>query len=237
MVSTGTALVVSGTAADRYPPGVARPTSAPPSTVASRRRPSPTDPRVAQTEQVVFAATVELVERCGPDVTVEQIAAASGVARSTIYRRWRDVDDLFLDAFDTLTRPPPVPPPTGELRADLVAFAIAYASELNDRSFFALLLFLMDESLRSPRYRTRYRAITRARRKRVDTIVRAAQARRARPIDIDIDATQLADAVMAPLFHARVGLHRLLTDDDARVAVDTALADAGLKRRAGGTGR
>ena len=188
-----------------------------------------TDPRIVQTERAVFAATVRLIEQHGPgEVTIERIATASGVARSTIYRRWANVDDLFLEAFDVITRAVPAPAPTGDLRADLQAFAAAHAGELNDRSFFAVLLYLMDESLRSRPYLARYRAITRARQKRVASIVRAARAGHPRPDDLDAD--RLADAVMAPLFHTRVGLHRRITDVDVREAVDAALVDAGVAR-------
>ena len=187
------------------------------------------------TERTVFAATVSLIEQHGPgEVTIERIAVASGVARSTIYRRWADVDDLFLEAFDVITRAVATPAPTGDLRGDLHAFAAAHARELNDRSFFAVLLYLMDESLRSRPYLARYRAITRARQKRVGAIVRAADARRAAnaaPARAGgLDANRLADAVMAPLFHTRVGLHRRITDDDVREAVDAALVGAGVAR-------
>lgn len=180
------------------------------------------DPRVVQTERAVVAATLTLIERLGPsEVTVERIAEASGVARSTIYRRWPEVEDLFLEAFHELTRTAVAPAPTGDLRADLEAFARDYAGELNDPTFFAVVLFLMDEALRSRRYLAAHRGVTRARARRVARIVAAAQA--AGTVPSTLDAGAVADGVMAPLFQVRVGLHRLLTDDDVRAAVDWTL--------------
>jgi AcrR family transcriptional regulator len=185
------------------------------------------DPRVVQTERAVFAATLALIQELGPaGLTIEAIAARSGVARSTIYRRWGDVDELYLEAFDAFTRAPARPTPTGDLRADLTRFATDYAAELNDERFFAVLLFLMDASLRSRAYRTRYRAITAARQRRVAALARAAATAGAAPEGLD--APSLADAVMAPLFHARVARHRRIEDADVTAAVRDALAEAGV---------
>ena len=194
------------------------------------------DPRVVQTERAVVAATLALIERLGPgEVTVERIAEASGVARSTIYRRWPDVEDLFLEAFHELTRSTVAPTPTGDLRADLEVFARDYAGELNDPTFFAVVLFLMDEALRSRRYVAAHRGVTRARARRVARIVAAARAAGAVPPTVDEAA--VADCLMAPLFQVRVGLHRLLTDDDVRAAVDWTLATAGLPQARARRGR
>ena len=61
-------------------------------------------PASLQTEQMVFDATVALVTELGPAaVTIERVASRSGVARSTIYRRWPDVNRLFVEAFKELT--------------------------------------------------------------------------------------------------------------------------------------
>lgn len=193
-------------------------------TSPARRR---VDPRIAQTERAVIAAAVALIAEHGPaGVTVEAVAARSGVARSTVYRRWGEPEELFAAAFDVVTRPAAAPPPTGDLAADLAAFAAAYAAELNDDGVFSVLVYLMDASLRSRRYRARYRAVTAARRRRVAAIVRRAVAAGDAPTDLD--PVTLADAVMAPLFHTRVARHRPVEDAEVAAAVHDALTDAGL---------
>jgi AcrR family transcriptional regulator len=185
-----------------------------------------TDARVRNTERRVGAAAVALVLEQGPAfLTIERVAERSGVSRSTIYRRWTDVDQLFLDAFDELTQLAPMEP-TGALVPDLEAFAVAYARELEDQAFRGVLTFLMDASLRSKQHLRRYRAITRRRQQRAAGIVR--RAIRAGELPSGVDAGEVADAVMAPLFHARVARHQTLADDDARHAVAGALARISL---------
>ncbi|MFD8530485.1 TetR/AcrR family transcriptional regulator [Streptosporangium canum] len=71
---------------------------------------------------VVFAATLSTVEELGyAHATVDRIAAAAGVAKTTIYRRWPSkgalIVDCLLDAFGPL-------PVEGTTRAELMSSAI-----------------------------------------------------------------------------------------------------------------
>jgi AcrR family transcriptional regulator len=61
------------------------------------RRP---DRRAERSTQAILAATRELLGQDGDvgSLTVEAVAARSGVAKTTIYRRWRDKWELALDA-------------------------------------------------------------------------------------------------------------------------------------------
>ena len=58
------------------------------------------DPRVERSRQAILEATLQLLARDGDvgSLTVEAVAARSGVAKTTIYRRWRDKWELALDA-------------------------------------------------------------------------------------------------------------------------------------------
>ena len=58
------------------------------------------DPRVERSRQAILDATLQLLARDGDvgSLTVEAVAARSGVAKTTIYRRWRDKWELALDA-------------------------------------------------------------------------------------------------------------------------------------------
>ena len=160
----------------------------------------------------------------GPSaVTIERVAERSGVARSTIYRRWTDIDRLFLDAFAELTK---LGPQTliGDLQSDLRGFARTYAENLDDVTFREVLVVLMDAAPRSRPHRTAYRAITRQRERRAEAIVGAAVARGELPDGTDTRA--VAVSVMAPLFHQRIATHRPVTAADADDAVVRALRDA-----------
>jgi AcrR family transcriptional regulator len=182
------------------------------------------DSRVIRTEQVIFDATLALMHELGPSaVTIERVAERSGVARSTIYRRWTDVDRLFVDAFAELTKLRPQTL-TGQVEADLRGFARSYAENLDDDTFREVLVVLMDAALRSRPHRTAYRAITRQRERRAGSIVRAAIARGELPDTTD--AHTVVVGIMAPIFHQRVATHRPVTTADADHAVDRALREA-----------
>src|SRR5262245_1808349 len=62
--------------------------------------PRRTDPRVERSQQAILEATRELLASDGGvrSLTIEAVAARSGVAKTTIYRRWRDKWELALDA-------------------------------------------------------------------------------------------------------------------------------------------
>jgi AcrR family transcriptional regulator len=64
-------------------------------------KPAPRDERIT-------AATLELLRTKGPKaVTVEAVAARAGVAKTTIYRRYRNREDMLAAALTSLTDPAP----------------------------------------------------------------------------------------------------------------------------------
>jgi len=75
-------------------------------------------------DATVFAATLETVHRLGyTRASVDRIAAAAGVAKTTIYRRWPSKGELItaclLDAFGA-------PPLEGPSRAHVMAAAVRW---------------------------------------------------------------------------------------------------------------
>ena len=61
-------------------------------------------PRSAQTDDKIVSATLELIREQGPEaVNVAAVAARSGIARTTIYRRYRDRRDLLQAALRPVT--------------------------------------------------------------------------------------------------------------------------------------
>jgi TetR/AcrR family transcriptional regulator, regulator of autoinduction and epiphytic fitness len=60
------------------------------------------DPRVERSRLVIRKAALEELAAVGYGAfTIESVAARAGVAKSTIYRHWRDKLDLIADAFET----------------------------------------------------------------------------------------------------------------------------------------
>jgi AcrR family transcriptional regulator len=71
--------------------------------VASKEPQNRGRPRRQSTSDQIIEAALALVRQGGPqNVTVESVAARSSVARTTIYRRYRDRDELLRAALDRI---------------------------------------------------------------------------------------------------------------------------------------
>jgi AcrR family transcriptional regulator len=74
-----------------------------------------------RTEQAILDATRELLAEGGVHrLTVEGVAARSGVAKTTIYRRWRSKDELALAVLFDMVEQVVSQPDLGDTRAELV---------------------------------------------------------------------------------------------------------------------
>ena len=68
-------------------------------------------PRLESTDQRIFEAARELLRSKGPAaVNIDSVAASSGVARTTIYRRYRSRDELMHAILEHLIDPAPLAP-------------------------------------------------------------------------------------------------------------------------------
>ena len=73
-------------------------------------------PRRAETDAQIVAATATLLREQGPEaVNVASVAARSGVARTTIYRRYRDREELLRAALQPVLERG-TPPTSGSVR-------------------------------------------------------------------------------------------------------------------------
>jgi AcrR family transcriptional regulator len=79
--------------------------------------------RSSRTQQAILEATRELLVEGGVQkLTVEGVAARAGVAKTTIYRRWRSKDELALAVLIEMVEKVVSFPDLGDTRAELVAF-------------------------------------------------------------------------------------------------------------------
>ena len=77
----------------------------------------PVDPH--RRDAMISAAVLDLLRTKGPSsVNVEAVAARAGVAKTTIYRRYRNREEMTAAALSSLTSPPP-PPEQGSTQAIL----------------------------------------------------------------------------------------------------------------------
>jgi AcrR family transcriptional regulator len=93
-----------------------------------------TTARAERSKQAILDATRELIAEDGGvgALTVEAVAARSGVAKTTIYRRWRDKWELALDAvmIDMLPRFT-IPVDVGDTRKELLVFVDSVVKNLS----------------------------------------------------------------------------------------------------------
>src|SRR3954462_9013312 len=79
--------------------------------------------RRARSERAILDATRALLAEDGMrGLTIEGVAARSGVAKTTIYRRWRDKDELALAAVWDDLLAMKAPRDVGDTRAELRGF-------------------------------------------------------------------------------------------------------------------
>ncbi len=68
----------------------------------------PADPQ--KRDQVIAEAVLDLLRTKGPrSVNVEAVAEHAGVAKTTVYRRYRNREEMIAAALASLTSPPPPP--------------------------------------------------------------------------------------------------------------------------------
>jgi AcrR family transcriptional regulator len=89
--------------------------------------PRPRDEAAARS--IRAAASAMLREAGYPGVTIEGVAARAGVAKTTVYRRWRSKAELLFDAAIHPAELGP-PPDTGDLHGDLAAVAALVVEDL-----------------------------------------------------------------------------------------------------------
>lgn len=87
--------------------------------------------RTARTREAAFEAAATLIAMRDPaTISMTDIAAAAGVAATSLYRRWGDVRTLLMEAaVDQLTREQPLPN-TGTLAGDLKLWGRRVAASL-----------------------------------------------------------------------------------------------------------
>jgi AcrR family transcriptional regulator len=192
----------------------------------------PGRPRSVAADQAIIDATLELVADVGMTaLTIEQVAAAAGVGKATIYRRWANKDALLVDALATLNDdlPDVSDVPVRDALVEVVDF-IRRAS--TDTRAGRLMPCLVAEGRHHPEVLERYRDIVaQPRRAHLRMVLERAIARGELPRTTDIGLVMLM--TVGPVLHLR---SMAVTDDSAPASnrklseriVDTVLA--GIRR-------
>ncbi len=156
-------------------------------------------PRNQQARAAIVRAARELLDELGPTgLTIEAVAARSGVSKPTIYRSWPNAQALAMTAFlETTTREVPFRrsgSAVGDLRAHLRKVAETFATRTG-RNVAAMMAAAQGETELAKAFRNNFILESREEGRRLlDRGVAGGELR----ADIDVDVT--LDLLYAPLY-------------------------------------
>jgi AcrR family transcriptional regulator len=179
-------------------------------------------PRSEEARRDVVAATADVIATLGVDkLTIEEVAARSGVAKTTIYRHWASRSALVIDAvrscFEHLATPD-----TGDLRADLVALFSGMVKVDLSGQIGRIIPSILDAAGRDPDIARLVDRIVEERQVPIREIIARAQARGELPDDLDLEVA--IACIMGPLLFRKFQLRRRVSDAYLAACLDTAIA-------------
>lgn len=144
------------------------------------------DPRRARSRASVLEAAIAILRESGqPGLTIEAVAARSGVAKTTIYRHFADRDDLHIAALQAAA-PEIRMPRTDDVVRDVVDFCVALNDKLQHTEFGSVFATAIDGAERSESLAEILAGVGADRRRALDDRLRAAQQDGELPADLDL---------------------------------------------------
>jgi AcrR family transcriptional regulator len=183
--------------------------------------PSAVDPRVERTRRVVLDTTIELIIEGGfSAVTIEAVAARSGVAKSTIYRHWPDRVELMHDAFHEL-KPSVRVPTDGSIRERIIVMLEDFARNLGSSTWSLCLPTLIEAAERDPEAAELHRRMAGdGRQVLVDLLIAGLESGE---LSFGLDPVIMAEAVAGPILLRRLMSPAPFDPADVREIVDQLL--------------
>jgi AcrR family transcriptional regulator len=176
--------------------------------------------RSTRVRDAVIAATLHELAGSGyRDLSMEAIAVRAGVNKSTLYRRWDDLDGLLAEVLATVSAARAPIPDTGSLSSDLRQLAIRIARVVGDPVISELLRGLAATGARKPAAAPVLLDFVRARTAMAMPVIEQAIARGELPAGVH--GFTLLKALVAPFF-----LHLLITGEPVDEALAVRSADA-----------
>lgn len=189
-------------------------------------------PRSEQAHQAALDATVELLLASGVEgVTLDEVAARSGVAKSTLYRHFGTREGLITTAASARCIVEYPTPDSGSLANDLRFLFDRFLEAEAEHHVSDLLPLLIDAAKRAPEINTIVEAIFTERRRPILTVLQLAQLRGEIGADLDLE-TALA-IVTGPFTFRRLVEGKEVTPAFAETVLVAAIA--GLRATAGAT--
>jgi AcrR family transcriptional regulator len=177
-------------------------------------------PRSQEADHAIMAAAIELLaERGLAGMSIEEVAARAGVAKTTIYRRWPSRGALALDAFLAEFQSQQPSPNTGTLRGDLLGALRAWIRSVTRTSAGPVVAGLIAEAQEDPELAAawRERVVERLRDQHKVLLNRAVERGE---IAASTDQDVVLDLLFGAAYHRLLHGHRPLSDKFARQVVD-----------------
>ena len=186
--------------------------------------PGPGRPRRVATGHAILKATREILADAGVHgLTVEGVAARSGVAKTTIYRRWRSKEDLALAALLEVIRKEPPARYLGSTRAALNGYLGQLIKNVNSRLYGRILRGLISELAIDRQLAKGFREQVLARRVSAITglLARGIEGGELRP---DLDLELAVDLLLGPIYYRVLMSGEPLTSAFVERLVDAVMA-------------
>jgi AcrR family transcriptional regulator len=184
---------------------------------------------------VVEATRTALQAEGYAGVTPERVADIAGVAKSTVYRRWRDSTGLIAEVLQEIVDERIPLSDSGAIAADLRALALGIRAVLMDPIQGSMVSGLVAAAVENPRAADVLRNFYQRRNEQAAEFVRNAVARGELPPDTD--AVEVIRALGAPFYYRMLISQEPFDEADAVRAADAALAAAKAGAYRSGEGR
>jgi AcrR family transcriptional regulator len=163
-------------------------------------------PRSETARRAALAAASELIVQKGVTaLTIEEVAARSGVAKSTIYRHWPERASLIVDTIRSTVEHLGTPD-TGSLRGDLETYFAGMLRADMTTNKSPLMCSLMDAAWRDPEIAGLHARLSAERTAPIREIVARAQARGELPDGLDLDV--VVATVVGPVVFRKLNLRQ-----------------------------
>jgi AcrR family transcriptional regulator len=181
----------------------------------------PTDPRAVRTREAIVAAAVEVISTVGiAATTMDGIARAAGVSRSTLYRHFPEFGELLFVTLDEIA--PPSPPRAGTVEEQIHETVLGLGRALRDGPWGSIVGSVIERAAHDPAIRRYHARFTRARRTPLLALLR--RATETGLLDAEVDPETVATRLVAPLYYCHLVLHRPMRDEEIRSHVRATLA-------------